>query len=107
MPLRLWLFICCKTSFFWKIFLFFTKYTIFAEKNVFIRRKSFILKDFFNEKNVFYREKYKWKCKKYISFPKYIFTQKMFVLQIKHKSFLYIYSFWKKDNIFDHKKHIC
>ena len=34
--------------------------------------------------------------KKYISFQKYIFTQKMFVLQIKYKSFLNIYSFCKK-----------
>ena len=31
--------------------------------------------------------------KKYISFQKYIFTQKMFVLQTKYKSFLNIYSF--------------
>ena len=44
--------------------------------------------------------------KKYISFQKYIFTQKMFVLQIKYKSFLNIYSFCKK-NFFDHKKYIC
>ena len=35
--------------------------------------------------------------KKYISFQKYIFTQKMFVLQIKYKSFLNIYSFCKKN----------
>ena len=32
----------------------------------------------------------------YISFQKYIFTQKMFVLKIKYKSFLNIYSFCKK-----------
>ena len=32
----------------------------------------------------------------YISFQKYIFTQKMFVLQIKYKSFSNIYSFCKK-----------
>ena len=35
--------------------------------------------------------------KKYISFQKYIFTQKMFVLQTKYKSFLNIYSFCKKN----------
>ena len=59
------------------------------------------------KKNFFYREKYKRKCKKlYISFEKYIFMQKMFVLQIKYKSFLNIYSFCKK-NFFDHKKYIC
>ena len=34
--------------------------------------------------------------KKYISFQKYIFTQKMFVLQTKHKTFLNIYLFCKK-----------
>ena len=73
------------------------KYTLFAEKNVFIWKKSFIMKMFFTEKNFFYREKYKWKCKNiYISFEKYIFMQKMFVLQIKYKSFLNIYSFCKK-----------
>ena len=51
--------------------------------------------NFFNWKNVFYREKDKWKCKIYIiyiSCQKYVFTQKMFVLQIKYKSFLNIYS---------------
>ena len=46
-------------------------------------------------KKTFYREKYKWKCKKYISFQKYIFTQKMFVLQIKYK-FFFIHSAKKK-----------
>ena len=44
--------------FFEKIFVFFTKYTLFAEKNVFIWKKSFILKifllkkTFFTEKNI-------------------------------------------------------
>ena len=57
-----------KICFFWEnIFLIFTKYTLFAEKNVFIWKKSFLLKIFFTEKNDFYKEKYKWKCKKYIS----------------------------------------
>ena len=42
----------------------------------------------------------------YISFQKYIFIQKTFVLEIKYKSFLNIYSFSKR-NLFDHKKHIC
>ena len=44
----------------------------------------------------FYRENINENVKKYISFQKYIFTQKMFVLQIKYKSFLNIYSFCKK-----------
>ena len=87
--------------------MFFTKYTLFAEKMFLYGKKSFILKIFFTEKNFFYREKYKWKCKNiYISFEKYIFMQKMFVLQIKYKSFLNIYSFCKKI-FFDHKKYIC
>ena len=52
----------------------------------------------------FYREKYKWKCKNiYISFEKYIFMQKMFVLQIKYKSFLNMYSFCKKDFFWSEK----
>ena len=46
------------------------------------------------------------KKKKKISFQKYIFTQKMFVLQTKHKSFLNIYSL-SKNKIFDHEKYIC
>ena len=32
----------------------------------------------------------------YISFEKYIFIQKMFVLQVKYKSFLNTYSFRKE-----------
>ena len=56
-------------------------------------KKSFILKFFFTEKNFFYIEKYKWKCKKYITFQIYIFTQKIFVLQIKHKSFIFLFHF--------------
>ena len=62
------------------------------------------------KKNFFYREKYKRKCKKlYISIEKYIFMQKMFVLQIKYKYFLnflkYVFilqkkKFWLIKNIF-------
>ena len=48
------------------------------------------MENYFTEKNLFYREKYKWKYKKYFSFQKHIFTQKVFVLQIKYKSFLNI-----------------
>ena len=76
--------------------MFFTKYTLFAEKNAFIRKKSFKLKN-----EYFLHRKYIQKI--YISFEKYIFKQKTFVLQIKCKSFLNIYLFCKK-NIFDHKK---
>ena len=58
------------------------------------------MKIFFTEKNFFYREKYKLKCKRYISHFKNLFfyienvyvTNKIFILQ---KSF------------FDLKKYIC
>ena len=67
--------------------MFLTKYTLFAEKNVFIRKKVF-----FTKKNINENEK-----KIYLSFQKYIFTQKIFVLQIKCKSFLkHIHSAKKK-----------
>ena len=36
--------------------MFFTKYILFAEKNVFIWKKSFILQNFFTEKNFFTEE---------------------------------------------------
>ena len=50
----------------------------------FYNEKFFLLKEtFFTEKN----------C---ISFQKYIFTQKIFFLQIKYKSLLNMYSFYKK-----------
>ena len=47
-----------KNIFFEKIFVFFTKYALFAEKNIFIWEKSFIMKNyllkktFFTEKNI-------------------------------------------------------
>ena len=37
--------------------MFFTKYTLFPEKNVFIWKKSFTMKNFFNEKIFFFTEK--------------------------------------------------
>ena len=77
--------------------MFFTKYTLFAGKMFLYGKKNLYWK--FTEKNFFYREKYKCKCKNiYISFEKYVFMQKMFVLQVKYKSFLNIYSFCKKKN---------
>ena len=71
-----------------------------------MEKKKFYIEKFFTEKKLFYRKKYKWKCKDIcVSFEKYIFLQKMFVSQIKYKSFLnYIHSAKKK--ISDHKKYI-
>ena len=40
---QVWLFICCKTKL--KNICFVIKYTLFAEKNVFIWKKSFIMKE--------------------------------------------------------------
>ena len=62
-----------------------------------MEKKSFIL-NFFLLKRTFFTEKnVNENVKIYISFEKYIFMQKMFVLQIKYKSFLNIYSFCKKN----------
>ena len=110
---HLWLFICWKTKlkkkhFFLKKYMLFTKYTLFAEKNVFIWKKKFYIeifllkKTFFTEKNI--NENVKIYI--YISIGKYIFMQNMFVLRIKYKSFLNIYSFCKS-LFFDHQKYIC
>ena len=57
-----------------KICVLFTKYALFTEKKVFIWEKSFCNeKSFLLKKTFFYREKYKWKCKKYISHFKNVF----------------------------------
>ena len=62
------------------------------EKKFYFTFNFFLLKKtFFTEKNI------NENVKIYISFEKYIFMQKMFVLQIKYKSFLNIYSFCKKN----------
>ena len=50
---------------------------------------KFYIETFFTEKNII---------------EKYIFIQKMFVLQIKYKSFLYIFILQKNSY---HKKYIC
>ena len=62
--------------------------------------KQFYNKDFFYWKKLILKEK------NINENVKNINTQKMFVLHIKYKSFLNIYSFWKK-KYFDHKKYIC
>ena len=55
----------------WKKMCFFLKkyYKIYiiCRKNFFTRKKNFYNEIFFIKNNFFYREKYKWKCKKYVS----------------------------------------
>ena len=81
------------------MYVFFYKISIICRKNVFIWQKGFPLKNVFTVKNIFYTEKYQWKCKKInVSYEKYIFMQKMLVLQIKYKYFLNIY--WFSKNLF-------
>ena len=60
------------------------------EKKVLYWKFFLLKKNFFTEKNV------NKDIKIYISFEKYIFMQNIFVLQIKYKSILNIYSFYKK-----------
>ena len=55
----------------------------YLQKKMFLHEKKKFI-----EKNI--NENVK---KKYISFQKYIFTRKMFVLHTKYKSFLNIFSF--------------
>ena len=82
-------------SFFWKN-IFFLQNIHCLQKNVFIWKKKFYIENFFHWKKLFTEENGNKNVKIYISFKKYIFMQKMFVLQIKYKSFLNIYSFCKK-----------
>ena len=77
---QIWLFICWKKKIFFVEKMFFTKYKLFAEKMFLYGKKSFILKFFFTEKNFFYWEKYKWKCKKYISHFKNIFLHRIYFI---------------------------
>ena len=93
---RIWLFICCKTKLIKKNLLkkylrFFTKYTLFKEKDL-LGKKFYNEKFFYWKKTFFYRGRYKWKCKKYIYIiPKiYFYTENV-------KFFLNIYSFCKKN----------
>ena len=84
-----------KKKFFWKnIFVFFKIYII-CWKKCFYMEKNICIGKYFYWKNLFYREKYKWKCKNYISHLKNIFLCRK-CLQIKCKSFLNTYSFCKK-----------
>ena len=109
---RIWLFICCKTNskFF---FLFLKKYLCllqnihYLQKKMFLYGKKMYIEIFFLLKKTFFTEKHiSENVKISISFEKYIFILKMFVLQTKYKSFLKIYSFCK-NFLFDHKKYVC
>ena len=104
---RVWLFIGCKTKlkeiFFWKniCFLQNIRYLFIWKKNVLYWKLFLLKKKFFTEKNITENVK----IYIYISFEKYIFMQKVFVLQIKYKSFLNIY--WSCNTFFfHHKKYI-
>ena len=75
----------------------------FLEKICFLQNIHYILKKkvlywifFLLEKTVFTEKNINENVKIYISFQKYIFMQKIFVLQTKYTFFLNIYSFWKK-----------
>ena len=57
----------------------FTKYTLFAEKNVFIWKKKFYIEIFLLKKTFFTEKNINENVNIYISFEKYIFMQKMFV----------------------------
>ena len=69
-------------------------------------KKKFYIENFLLKKLFLTKKNINNNVKIYISFDKYIFMQKMFMLQIKSKSFLNIYSFCKKI-VFHHKKNIC
>ena len=73
-----------------KIFL--KKYLCFLQ-NIYYLQIIYHFFFFYMEKNSFYRENINENAKQYILFQKYIFTQNMFVLQTKYKSFLNMYSF--------------
>ena len=85
--------------------MFFTKYTLFAEKMFLHGKKKFYIEFFLLKKTFFTEENINENVKIYISFEKYVFMQKMFVFQIKYKSFLNTYLFCKKF-FFDHEKYI-
>ena len=58
---------------------------LYGTKKLYIENFFYRKKTFFTEKNI------NENVKIYTSFEKYVFMQKMFVLQIKYKSFLNIY----------------
>ena len=67
-----------KKIFFEKIFVFFIKYTLFAEK-VFLYGKKNHIEKCFCWKKLFYRERYLWKCMKYISHMRNVFLGRKYL----------------------------
>ena len=110
----LWLFICCKTKlrklcfFLKKYFVFFYKNIHYLQKkNVFIWKKKFYIEKCFYWKKHFLQRKIQMTIQKiYISFQKYIFTQNMFVLQVKY-NLKYIFHYAKKILFNLKKMYIC
>ena len=95
----------------WKNICFFSKNICFLQNIYYLQKKCFymekkVLKFFLQKKTFFTEKNINENVKIYLSFEKYILMQKMFVLQIKYKSFLNICSFCKK-NFFDHRNYIC
>ena len=89
-----------KKNIFEKIFVFFTKYILFAEKLFFYGKKVLYWKFFLLKKLSFTEKNINENVKNMYLIWKIFFIQKMFVLQAKYKSFLniyYIYSFGKKN----------
>ena len=85
--------------------MFFTQYTLFGEKKCFYMAKKFYVEKFFHWKKLFHIEKYKSKCKKYISHLKNKFLYKNVCFINKITIFIkYIFTLQKN---FDHKKYIC
>ena len=69
--------------------MFFTKYTLFAEKMFIHGKKVLYWKLFFLKKNFFYREKYKWKYKN---------------IYINENIKIYIYLIWE---IYFYVENVC
>ena len=69
---------------------------ITCRENVFIWKKKFYTEFFLLKIKFFTDKNINENVKIYISFEKYIFMQRKFVLQINYKSFLNIYSFYQK-----------
>ena len=87
--------------------MFFTKYTLFAEKNVFIWKKSFIMKMFLLKKTSFTERNINENVKKiYLVSEIYFYTKNVCVTN-KIQIFLKCILILQKEKNFDHKKYNC